>query len=148
MNKQRERLTTDKTKIFVRENITLMSVTKDELRRHYNEIFDRLQEYEVAEENGQIILPPCRVGDKVYYVSENPLNLSVQANTIYEADVVRIVTTSLGTSLAIQIRNEYGCTEIPDVKDWGKTVFPTKEEALSKLQASCKQVKGGVDNAL
>ena len=62
----RDRLTTDKTKIFARENITLMSVTKAELRRLYNEIFDRLQEYEVAEETGQIIVPPCKVGDMVY----------------------------------------------------------------------------------
>lgn len=63
----RDRLTTDKTKIFARENPTLMSITKDELRKLYNEVFDRLQEYEVAEEQGQIIVPPCKVGDKVYY---------------------------------------------------------------------------------
>ena len=80
------------------------------------------------------IRPPCKVGDKVYYISENPLNLSVQANTLYEADVVRIVTTHLGTSLVIQIRNEYGCTEIPDLNKWGKTVFLTKEEAEQALK--------------
>lgn len=54
----RDRLTTDTKKIFVRECPTLMSVTKDELRKLYNEIFDRLQEYEVAEETGQIIELP------------------------------------------------------------------------------------------
>ena len=54
----RERLTTNKTKIFARENPTLMSITKAELRNLYNEVFDRLQEYEVAEEQGQIIVPP------------------------------------------------------------------------------------------
>ena len=75
-----------------------------------------------------VIVPPCKVGDTVYYISENPLNLSVQANTLYEADVVRIVTTHLGTSLVIQIHNEYGCTEIPDVNEWGKTVFLSVEE--------------------
>ena len=130
----RDRLTIDKTKIFVRENPTLMSITKDELRKLYNEVFDRLQEYEVAEEQGQIIVPPCKVGEKVYYFSKNPLNISVQANTIYEADVVRIVTTHLGTSLVIQIRNEYGCTEIPDVNEWCKTVFLTKKEAEQALR--------------
>lgn len=55
---ERERLTTERRKIFARESLTLMSITKDELRQHYNEIFDRLQEYEVAEENNQIIVPP------------------------------------------------------------------------------------------
>lgn len=135
----RDRLTTDKTKIFARENPTPMSVTKTELRMLYNEIFDRLQEYEVAEETGQMIVPPCRVGDTVYYVSDSPLNLSVQANTIYEADVSRIITTRYGTTLVIQIHNPYGCTEIPDVNDWGKTVFLTKEEAEQVLKG------GGTD---
>ena len=64
----RDRLTTDKTKIFARESPTLMSITKDELRKLYNEIFDRLQEYEVAEETGKIFVTPCKVGDKVYKV--------------------------------------------------------------------------------
>ena len=81
-----------------------------------------------------VIVPPCKVGDKVYYVSENPINLSVNPYTIYEADVVRIVTTKLGTSLVIQIHNEYGCTEIPNIKDFGKTVFLTKEEAEAELE--------------
>ena len=81
-----------------------------------------------------VIVPPCKVGDKVYYFSENPLCLSVQPYRIYEADVVRIVTVGLGTSLVIQIRNEYGCTEIPDVNEWGKTVFLTREEAEKALK--------------
>ena len=85
-----------------------------------------------------VIVPPCKVGDKVYYFSENPLCLSVQPYRIYEADVVRIVTVGLGTSLVIQIRNEYGCTEIPDVNEWGKTVFFTREEAEQALKGGAK----------
>ena len=54
-----QRLTTDKRKIFARENPTLMSMNKDELRRHYNEIFDRLQAYEVEEEK-KIYCGNCR----------------------------------------------------------------------------------------
>lgn len=57
---ERKRLTTERRKIFARENPTIMSMTKEELRQHYNEIFDRLQEYEVAEENNQIIVPHKR----------------------------------------------------------------------------------------
>lgn len=52
------------------DTLTTMSVTKDELRRHYNEIFDRLQEYEVAEETGQIIVPPVKYGDSLYIITE------------------------------------------------------------------------------
>ncbi len=83
---------------------------------------------------GGIIVPPCKVGDVLYYVSKNPINISVLPNTIYEAEIVRIVTTNLGTTLVVQIRNEYGVTEIPDVNDWGKTVFLTKEEAEEALE--------------
>lgn len=78
--------------------------------------------------------PPVKVGQTVYYVSDSPINLSVQANTIYEAEVVRIVTTHLGTTLVIQIHNEYGCTEIPNIHEWQKTVFTSREEALAKLK--------------
>lgn len=46
------RLTTDGRKIHARESITLNGMTKDELRQHYIEIFDRLQKYEVEEECG------------------------------------------------------------------------------------------------
>ena len=84
-------------------------------------------------ENG-VIVPPCKVGEVVYYVSDSPINLSVQANTIYEAHITRMVTTQYGTTLVIQIHNSYGCTEIPDIKDIGKTVFLTKEDAEAKLK--------------
>lgn len=84
-------------------------------------------------ENG-VIVPHCKVGDVVYYVSDSPMSLSVQANTIYEAHVTRIITTKYGTTLVIQIHNSYGVTEIPDVNDWGVTVFATWEEAEQKLR--------------
>lgn len=85
-----------------------------------------------------VVVPPCKVGDKVYYVSDSPINLSVQANTIYEAHISRMVTTEYGTTLVIQIHNSYGCTEIPDINDFGKTVFLSREEAE-------KALKGGGD---
>ena len=92
---------------------------------------EQLAEFLLA--NG-VIVPPCKVGDVVYYFSHRPFNLALQANTIYEANVVRIVTTRLGTTLVIQIRNEYGCMEIPDIRSWGISVFPTKEEAERALK--------------
>lgn len=107
----RERLTTDRRKIFARESLTIMSMNKDELRRHYNEIFDSLQEYEVAEEQGQLIRPPCMVGDYVewdngigankrlhqikgfYYEPENGLryDLGVVCPVITHQAITRIV---------------------------------------------------------
>lgn len=80
-----------------------------------------------------VVVPPCKVGDMVYYLNTQN-HMALYKNTIYEAKVVRIVTTYLGTCLVIQIRDEFGCCEIPDIRDWGKTVFLTKEEAEAKLK--------------
>ena len=95
------------------------------------DLYARKADYMIAK---GLIYPPCKVGDMVYYISGNPLNLSVQANTIYEAHISRMITTQYGTTLVIQIHNSYGCTEIPDINDWGKTVFLTKEEAEQALR--------------
>ena len=81
-----------------------------------------------------VIVPPCKVGDMVYYFNKNPLNLMVRKNTIYEAMVVRIVNTRLGIYLVIQICNELGCTEIPNINEFGKNVFLTREEAEKALK--------------
>lgn len=82
-------------------------------------------------ENG-VIVPPCKVGDTVWYLNKHP-HIALFQNSVYKAEVVRIVTTHLGTSIVIQIKSE-GCCEIPDISDWGKTVFLTKEEAEQALR--------------
>ena len=113
--------------------IELVDKAKEE---YANDVTDRAETDYIVEclLNEGVIVPPCKVGDTVYYVSDSPICLSVQANTIYEADVSRIITTRYGTTLVIQIHNSYGCTEIPDVNDFGKTVFLTREEAEKALQ--------------
>lgn len=95
---------------------------------------DKLGELEDAEENGLLVRLPCKVGDTVYYINTVP-HIALYQNTIYKAEVARIVTTHLGTSIVIQIHNDYGCTEIPNINDIGKTVFLTREEAEAALKA-------------
>lgn len=82
-------------------------------------------------ENG-VIVPPCKVGDTVYYINTQ-YHMALYRNKIYEAKVARIVVTSLGVCLVIHIKDESGCCEVPDVRDFGKTVFLTKEEAEKAL---------------
>ena len=121
MEKQKERF------MELLKDVKVHPFDQMNIERNLERIFD------VLIEKGAILLP-CKVGDVVYYVSDSPINLSVQANTIYEADVTRIVTTAYGTTLVIQIHNSYGVTEIPDVNDWGVTVFATREEAEQALR--------------
>ena len=88
-----------------------------------------------------VIVPPCKVGETVYYINRF-YHIELRKDTIYKAKVVRIVTNSLGTSLVIQIRDESGCTELsnidcvetPNIEDFSKTVFLTKEKAEAKLK--------------
>ena len=117
---ERERLTTERRKIFARESLTLMSMTKEELRQHYSEIFDRLQEYEVAEENNQIIVPPCKVGDTVYYIYNN---------TIIEYQVNTIIIYKYSQRIVVWGRSQYF-----EFSDFGKTVFLTREGAEKALE--------------
>ena len=132
----KERLTTDKQKIFARENPTIMSMTKETLRRHYNEIFDRLQEYEVAEENGNIIVPPCKVGDKVYEVL--PKVNHIRTNTVVGFHLGKFPNIRGHKRKEYLVcYSDYSLTHI-DIEKFGKTVFLSREEAERVL---C----GGID---
>ena len=102
---ERERLTTGKRKIFARESLTLMSMSKDELRQHYNEIFDRLQEYEVAEENNQIIVPPCKVGDTIWVIDR-------EDGEAVDISGVKFLAKSKGCIIATTQINDYDLNEI------------------------------------
>ncbi len=129
----RDRLTTDKTKIFARENPLLMSITKDELRKLYNEVFDRLQEYEVAEEQGQIIIPPCKVGDVVYSIANGVIEECVITEWFY--------TTGMEPYYAFYAEvNTDSRLFLFLITSIGKTVFLTREEAEQAL-------KGGASDA-
>lgn len=130
----KERLTTNKQKIFARECPTLMSMTKDVLRKHYNEIFDRLQEYEVAEENGNIITPPCKVGNAVYYANGK------YYDDIVKCKVIEICQDEKGMTIKTQSwdRCVPGLSERHDrwfkADDFGKKVFLDKEKAREVLK--------------
>lgn len=93
-------------------------------------------EHEVCEQfkdKTLVVELPCKVGDKVYYLNTNP-HIRLYLNEIYEATVVRVVITEKFVSVVIQIHDEIGCTEIPDIRDFGKTVFFNREEAERELE--------------
>lgn len=98
---------------------------------HIRTALEKLAHYEDLEEQGRLIELPCKIGDTVYYINTHN-RLSLFKNTVYEAKVARFVTTRYGTSIVIQIRNEYGCTELYSEDNYNKTVFLTKEEAALK----------------
>ena len=103
--------------------------------KQVREWLEELQHYKDLEEQGRLIELPCKIGDTVYYINTHN-RLSLFENTVYEAKVARFVTTRYGTSIVIQIRNEYGCTELYSEDNYNKTVFLTKEEAEAALKGA------------
>lgn len=80
-----------------------------------------------------VIVPPCKVGDTVWYLNRYH-SISMLKDAVYEAKVVRVYVEKENTlCLSIQIKNEWGTTEFPHITEIGKTVFLTKEEAERAL---------------
>jgi hypothetical protein len=79
-----------------------------------------------------MILPPCKVGDTVYWLNFYN-HLMLYRDKYYEAEVVRIVVTRFGVSCVIRVRGEHATYEIPYV-EFGKNVFLTREEAERALK--------------
>lgn len=101
------------------------------------DIEDYVAEYLTA--NG-VIVPPCKVGDKVWFLNIYP-SICMYRNFVYEAMVVRVyVEHDNELTLAIRIKNEWGTIEYPRIREEiGKTVFLSREEAEKALRERSKE---------
>lgn len=90
-------------------------------------------------ENG-VIVPPCKVGDKVWFLNIYP-SICMYRNFVYEAMVVRVyVEHDNELTLAIRVKNEWGTIEYQRIREEiGKTVFLTREEAGKALAERSKE---------
>lgn len=80
---------------------------------------DRLRELAQAEQDGRLVVLPCKVGDTVYFTL---------LGRIIEKPVFSIVSFSASARIYCAGTSEYFRPE-----DFGKTVFPTREEAEAAL---------------
>lgn len=88
---------------------------------------------------------PLECGSIVWYLNTQP-SISLKANTVYEGKLMRYHLSVIGGKVYfiadIQIKNDYGVTELPEVeKDFGKIWFTTREAAearLAKLKGETK----------
>lgn len=89
--------------------------------------FEKLADYEDAEEEGKLVIPPVKAGDTVY---------GIFCNEVYPKAVTRIeINPYTKPQLWISTKYEFssGITERIDMA-LGKTVFLTKEEAEAALE--------------
>jgi hypothetical protein len=82
----------------------------------------------------QIIVPPCNVGDTVWFLNIYP-SIDMKQNAVYEAKVARVyIEKGTVLTLAVQVKNGWGTTEFPRITDIGKTVFLSREDAEKALK--------------
>ena len=104
----------------------------NEWRRH-DKGWDRLADYEDAEEQGLLLRLPCKVGDMAYVIINGARVYEMEVMAIYpfgvfyedeEKEISRVYNLYLDGNVYYKRCTFY---------DIGKTVFLTKEEAEQKL---------------
>lgn len=89
-----------------------------------NEIYEKLATYEDLEEQGKLLMLPCKVGDTVYTIYSDEDGCFIEKSIVQEVSTHRIW---------IDDRTYY------KYSDFGKTVFLTQAEA----QAALENMEGG-----
>ena len=110
-------------------------------------ILQRLEDYEDAEEQGLLLRLPCKVGDTVWAIT-SPVNLGFdfddsESLCVYECTIESI---TFYKTMKHQVRlysNGVFVSWYVRFSDFGKLVFLTKDEAERKLAEILKG--GGVD---
>lgn len=116
------------------EGITITQLAKDGRYKALEEIAERLANREQAEEQGLLLRLPCKVGDKVYQISENFIE-PCTVETIFLGNY-RDGNGNWCNMAEIHYDRDdcpYVSTEIY-FTDIGETVFITETEAEAKLK--------------
>lgn len=102
-----------------------LSAIEDILGDDYD--LDRLKELVEADREGKCVLLPCKVGDKLYKISENGVKEVVVQSIVF-------MLSHTVNHLTVHVANERGAMTEIETKDFGKTVFLTREEAEAALE--------------
>lgn len=105
---------------------------KDKSKCYENNMYNKLREYEIAEEQGLLLRLPCKVGDTIYRINigaKEPIIkmrvLQVQWKQLHKDRVI----------IRIDAINDDDMGESCYLLEYiGKTVFLTKEEAEQALK--------------
>ena len=90
----------------------------------FHEIVDRLAYYEDLEEQGRLVVLPCKVGDTIYRIIKPSGKCKAFVPTL--PDMV--------APFGIYYRNVMGAYSYVPFDELGKTVFLTREEAEAALK--------------
>lgn len=94
------------------------------------EAVDKLAEYETAEDEGRLVVLPCKAGDTVWMVHQR---LTSTVNNVISKMTVTELRGNRLNPIWFVIDGEYGRTSFHP-SEIGKTVFITREEAEKALK--------------
>lgn len=104
---------------------------QESLRKEGTEILKKaiykLAEYETAEEEGRLLVLPCKVGDKVYIIDD--IDYSYERDSV----VTGIDIDKDGISIMIQDESPMSSSGY-DIQDFGKTIFLNRDSAEKALE--------------
>ena len=96
---------------------------RDEVRKELHEAKSELDKYRKAEQDGRLVVLPCKVGDAVYWLHND---------VITECRVHRVQMNRTGLFICLKSKVSHGAFRVDICL--GKTVFMTREEAEAALK--------------
>ena len=100
----------------------------------FQDIIDKLAEYETAEEEGRLVVLPCNVGDTVYLIDD--------IDCVFERESIVTEIEIDKDGVTIMIQDEIPiCSSGYNLSDFGEVVFLTREEAEKALKEIKKEEK-------
>lgn len=110
---------------------------RDKSKCYENNIYNRLREYEIAEEQGLLLRLPCKVEETVYCIYERYTKCSEYGQVLeeYSCQGCECLECDSHKELYVQSQKAYSLDWIvSNLKRFGKTVFLTQSEAEQKLK--------------
>ena len=101
-----------------------------------NDAYYKLKEYEDLEEQGLLLKLPCKVGDTVYIIDKRYTKCSLYDEEYSESSCWNCDKECDSKMYYVVVKRYVGTLEwvVSRLKNFGKTVFLTKEEAEQELK--------------
>ena len=101
----------------------------------------KLAEYEIAEEEGRLVVLPCKPWDKVYQLFVTDVIGNNLIYKIFQAKATKITIDRFRTIFSFETLDENKYKSDLTMESFGETVFLTREEAEKALKEIKKEEK-------
>ena len=99
-----------------------------------NDCVKKLEEYETAEDEGRLVVLPCKPWDKVYQLFVADVIDKKLIYKIFQAKVTEITIDRFRTIFSFETLDENKYKSDLTMESFGETVFLTREEAEKALK--------------